>query len=334
MVVLGLSLSLTALLGLRHLRSRRAALWFVVCLVLVALVILPAGAIKPSSGLLYERDSAYNYVQVLREENQVLLKLNEGEGIQSVYEPGQVLSGYVYDYFLLVPYFRSRAGSSTVENVCIIGLAGGTLARQFSDVFGSPAIDGVEIDATVVEAGRRFMGMNLPNLRTSIMDGRSYLLGSHKRYDVVLLDAYNPPYIPFHLTTREFFELVHQHQTEDGVLGINVAHLQGDDALVRIVGATVASVYPSVYVIETQSGLNSVIVASRRPTEWSDVSARLSSLTDTTLSQVAQRAQGRITPFIPGGELLLTDDHAPVEQVVHAMIVRYMAKPVSPEVDQ
>jgi predicted membrane-bound spermidine synthase len=334
MVVLGLSLSVTAVLGLRRLRSKRTGLWLAVCLALLGLVLLPAGSIKPSTGLLYERDSVYNYVQVLREGDQILLKLNEGEGIQSVYEPGQVLSGYVYDYFLLVPYFRSAAGLSPGESVCVIGLAGGTLARQFSDVYGAPAIDGVEIDATVVEAGRRFMSLDLPNLRTTIMDGRSYLTGSHKRYDVVLLDAYNPPYIPFHLTTHEFFELVYRHQTEDGVLGINVAHLQDDDALVRIVGATLASVYPSVYVIETQSELNSVLVASRQQTEWSEVSALLSSLTDGTVAQVARRAEGRVAPFILGGEPVLTDDHAPVEQVVHGMIARYIANPVSSEVDQ
>ena len=333
MVLLGLLLSLTALLGLRHLRSRWTALWLVVCLVLVGLTLLPPGFIKPSSGLLYEGESVYNYVQVLREGNQILLKLNEGEGIQSVYEPGQVLSGYVYDYFLLVPYFRSAVESPPAQTICVIGLAGGTSARLFSEVFGPISIDGVEIDAEVVEASRRFMNSNLPNLRTAIMDGRHYLATSRAQYDMVLLDAYNPPYIPFHLTTREFFELVYQHQSEDGVLGINVAHLENDDALVRMIGATVASIYPSVYVIETQSGLNSVVVASRQPTQWSEVMARLSSVADGAVGQVVKRAEGRIKAYVARGDSILTDDHAPVEQVVHAMIVRYMTNPVSSEVN-
>ena len=133
--------------------------------------------------------------------------------------------------------------------------------------------------------------------------------------------------------TREFFELVYQHQSEDGVLGINVAHLENDDALVRMIGATVASIYPSVYVIETQSGLNSVVVASRQPTQWSEVMARLSSVADGAVGQVVKRAEGRIKAYVARGDSILTDDHAPVEQVVHAMIVRYMTNPVSSEVN-
>lgn len=333
MVTLGLTLVLVALLGEGQRRSRWAMLWLVVCLALAGLALLPFGSIKPSSGLLYESDSLYNYVQVLRDGNQILLKLNEGEGIQSVYEPGELLSGYVYDYFLLVPYFRREPGSLPVETVCLIGLAGGTSARLFTEVFGPVSIDGVEIDATVVQASRRYLGLDLPNLRTTILDGRQYLAGSDRQYDVVLLDAYNPPYIPFHLTTREFFQLVYQHQTHDGVLGINVAQLEDDDALVKAVAATVASVYPSVYVIETQSGLNSVVVASRQATDWSEVSAHLSAVNNVAVRQVAQRAEGRIKPLGSTGGLVLTDDHAPVEQLVHAMLVRYLANPVPSEVN-
>ncbi|HOU23404.1 MAG TPA: fused MFS/spermidine synthase [Anaerolineae bacterium] len=333
MVLLGLLVALVALLGLRRLGSRWAVLWLLVCLALTGLILLPSGSIKPNSGLLYEHESMYNYVQVLREGDQILLKLNEGEGIQSVYEPGQVLSGYVYDYFLLVPYFQSRPESPPGQSVCIVGLAGGTSARLFSEVFGPLPIDGVEIDATVVEAGRRFMDLNLPNLQITIMDGRQYLAATPKRYDVVLLDAYNPPYIPFHLTTREFFALVYEHQTEDGVLGINVAHLENDSTLVRAIAATVGSVYPSVYVIDTQSGLNSVVVASHQKTEWSEVSARLSSLTAAALRQVIQRAEGRIKPFTARRERILTDDQAPVEQLVHAMLARYLSNPVPSEVN-
>lgn len=331
MVILGMSLVLMALLGQRRQHSRWAGVWLVVCLALAGLILLPSGSIKPSSGLLYEHDSLYNYVQVLRDGDQIVLKLNEGEGIQSVYEPGQVLSGYVYDYFLLVPYFRSRSGFPP-ESVCLIGLAGGTTARLFTEVFGPLAIDGVEIDAAVVEASRRYLNLDLPNLRITIMDGRQFLTGNPGRYDVVLLDAYNPPYIPFHLTTHEFFTLVYEHQSEDGVLGINVAHLEADDALVTAVAATVASVYPSIYVIETQSGLNSVVVASRRATDWSELSARLSAVNIAAVKQVVQRSEGRIKPFVPTGEPVLTDDHAPVEQFVHAMLVRYLAYPIPSEV--
>jgi len=333
MAVLALVIVIVSATGLRRACSRWAPLFIGLCLVLVVRMLLPSPPIKSSPGLLYERDSSYNYVQVLQDGDQVVLKLNEGEGIQSVYEPDRVITGYVYDYFLLVPFFRSELWAPPLSSLCLLGLAGGTSARQFSQVFGPIPIDGVEIDPAVVEAGRRFLSLDLPNLDAITADGRAYLAHTTKQYDVVLVDAYSPPYIPFHLTTVEFFRLVHDHQTSDGVLGINVAHLQSDTALVTAVANTVASVYPSVYVVSTQGGQNSVVIASCQPSEWTAIEARLAHSDDTVISDVASRAAGRIRRFIPMAGSVLTDDHAPVERMVHAMIAHYVFDPAVPEVN-
>ena len=324
MLVISLTLLAVATIGLLQSTGRRAALYLLLFVPLLALHSCGQGRIKPTEGLVYETESAYNYIQVLRSGQDLLLKLNEGEGIQSAYRPGQVLTGYVYDYFLLVPFFRSEESSPPLDNLCLIGLAAGTSARQYTAVFGALPMDGVEIDPAIVEVAQRFFDLHLPNLHVAIDDGRHYVAHSGERYDVILIDAYCPPYIPFQLTTTEFFGQVHDHLTPDGVVAINVARTEKDYALVDAVASTLDAVFPRVYVMDTHSNLNSIVVATREDSDLSTVSARLAALTDPVLQDVASRAAGRVWEFSGPYREALTDDHAPVEQIVHGMVARYL----------
>jgi len=321
---ISISLLSIAIVGLLKAAGRRVLVYILLWACILALQFLPLGAIKPSQDMVYETDSAYNYIQVLRQGDELLLKLNEGEGIQSAYSPQRVLSGYVYDYFLLVPFFRRGQYSPPVTSMCLIGLAGGTAARQYSAVFGAISIDGIEIDPAIIHVGQRFFGLNLPNLHIVAQDGRYYLAHSEQHYDVIIVDAYNPPYIPFQLTTVEFFREVRDHLTVDGVVAINVARTETDYALVDAIASTLKAVYPSVYVMDMLGNLNSVIIASRQSTELSIIRQRLSEQSDPLLSDVASRATGRIREFTTPNRKTLSDDHAPVEQIVHAIMVRYI----------
>src|SRR3712207_9241953 len=62
-----------------------------------------------------------------------------------------------------------------------------------------------------------------PNLRAIAADGRPYLELTDERYDVIVVDAYHQPYIPFYLATEEFFELTRDRLTPGGVVALNVA---------------------------------------------------------------------------------------------------------------
>ncbi len=321
--VLSVGLLATALMGLAQAYRQRVLVYLLLLAAIVALQFLPAGAIKPTQGLIHELDSAYNYIQVLREDEALVLKLNEGEGIQSAYRPGQVLTGYVYDYFLLVPFFRSEA-SSPVANLCLIGLAAGTTARQYSAVFGPIPIDGVEIDPAIVHVARQFFDLKLPNLRVIIQDGRYYLANSNQRYDVIAIDAYRPPYIPFQLTTAEFFGQVRDHLTHHGVVAVNVARTETDYALVNAIAGTMKTMYPSVYVVDTLGNLNSIVIATKQPTDLRVIEEQLAALSDPVLRDVVQRASGRVWEFAKPVGTVLSDDHAPVEQIVHAIAARYL----------
>ena len=73
--------------------------------------------------------------------------------------------------------------------------------------------------------------MNEPNLTTHSQDGRFFLATTTNTYDVVVVDAYRPPYIPFHLTTHEFFQQIYDHLEEDGVMAINAGRTSTDYSL-------------------------------------------------------------------------------------------------------
>jgi len=70
-----------------------------------------------------------------------------------------------------------------------------------------------------------------------IEDGRLFLSSCGRRFDFIVLDAYNSDTIPFHLITREMFRAVRDHLADDGILAINyIGRPCGDtvtDSLVR-----------------------------------------------------------------------------------------------------
>ena len=128
----------------------------------------------------------------------------------------------------------------------LIGLAAGTVSELFTDVYGPLSITGVELDPAILEVGERYFDMTQPNLTAIAADGRTWLAGQpdDTRFDLIAVDAYRPPYIPFHLATREFFQLAYDHLTEDGVLAINVGRTANNFSLVDALATTVARGLP------------------------------------------------------------------------------------------
>jgi predicted membrane-bound spermidine synthase len=149
------------------------------------------------------------------------------------------------------------------------------------------------------------------------------------QYDLIAVDAYRPPYIPFHLTTVEFFQLARDRLAEDGVVAVNVGRTTTDYSLVDAIAATMQQVFPSVFVVDLPDGSgplgNSLVVATRRPASLTDFQSNLPRFTGPMLDQVAQQASGlaRVAQPPPGTPTF-TDDRAPVEQVVHALVLRQM----------
>ncbi len=296
-------------------------------LVLVALV-LPLGPLKNIPDLIYEQESLYNYIQVTQlPDGTRELILNEGQAIHSIYypNPNTVLTGWYWDYFLAAPYFNAGFTPQKLHRVGIIGLAAGTIAHQFTRVYGPVSIDGVEIDPSIVDVGRRYFAMNEPNLHVHVQDGRTYLETTEAQYDVVAIDAFQQPYIPFQLTTREFFSTIRSHLSSTGVVALNTAHTTHDYRLVQAFVNTMSKIFPSVYVFDVPGTFNTEIMATVQPTTIRTFRQNLAQFTPSSImGQVASEVSPVVTQGHSDGGMVFTDDRAPIEQITDQLLLSYI----------
>lgn len=301
-----------------------------------------------AGAIIYEDESRYNYIAVRQWGSERHLKLNDGVGIHSVYHPDTVLSLGIWDYFLLAPFFRRCAAAAPEQAACqrqdsllaaptnllIIGLAAGTVSELYTNLYGAIPITGIELDPQIIEVGRRYFGMNQPNLTAIAADGRRWLAQqpATAQWDVIAIDAYRPPYIPFHLTTVEFFRLVRDHLSADGVVAINVGRTATNYQLVDALAATLAQIFPTVYAIDEPGPpatlSNSLLVATVQPLTLAAVRQHFTQAPQQwppEFQAFISAAAGQIRQLSPAATtIVFTDDHAPVEQVVHRIIWDFM----------
>ena len=295
--------------------------WQVLTLVMAALLFVPAGQIKASPGLLFETESTYQYIQIVeRSDGSRALKLNEGVAVHSVWHRDSVLTGGVWDTFLLVPPLLDRPP----ESMLVIGNAGGTVARAFGELYPDVSIDGVEIDPEVSEAARRYMGLeDNPRLEVISADGRPYLELTDRSYDIIVVDAYHQPYIPFQLATKEFFEAVREHLNPGGVVALNVASVPDDERLAEAIGSTVLSVFPQAWSWKPLR-FNELMLGFDRPLEREELLKRVGEA-PAPVAPLEPLFRSGLEP-VEQTERAFTDDRAPVEWVTDQMIVDYIAQ--------
>ncbi len=316
-----------------------------VSLVLLGVTLLVAsfgasGFVRPvddTHSLVYQGESAYNFIQVVQDADSHAyeLLLNEGHAIHSIYYPqeaatNQPLTRGPWDYFVLGPYFTPGARTTSVHDVCFVGLAAGTGARRMTQAFGpNLQIDGVEIDPKIVEVGQRYFAMTEPNLHVIIEDGRYYLKATTKRYDVVAVDAYKQPYIPFQLTTKEFFTEARDHLNPNGTLIVNAGRSATDYRLVEVISQTMRAVYPHVFTIDTQNYTNTMVIGSLDPNATladftRNINAEALVNPNSPVVSVGNAAlqYGKMAE-VPPGPMVFTDDLAPVEDLVDRIILDY-----------
>jgi spermidine synthase len=295
--------------------------WQLATAATAGLLLIPTGTIKASEGLLYETESTYQYVQVLeRSDGSRALRLNEGVAVHSVWHEDSVLTGGVWDTFLLVPPLLDREP----RRMLVVGNAGGTVARAYGELYPDVEIDGVEIDPEVSEAGRRYLGLgDNPNLEVHAADGRPFLELADERWDIVVVDAYHQPYIPFYLATREFFQLVRERLEPGGVMALNVAGVPGDERLSEAIGTSVLAAFPQAWRWPALR-FNELLLAFDRPLEQEELAARVEAAPAEVASLVPLFAAG-VEPVRASGTPL-SDDRAPVEWLTDRMIVDFVAR--------
>jgi spermidine synthase len=270
--------------------------------------------------VIHEAETEYQYARVIEyPDGERTLELNEGQAQHSVYRPDTVLTGDVWDGHLVDGF----AGfDRPPRRVAILGNAAGTTSRAFEKFFPRTRVDGVEIDPELSEIGRKYFDMNNPRLHLYHEDARPFLRRIDASYDQISVDAYRQPYIPFYLTTVEFFESVRDHLADGGVLIVNAGHPEGQDDLEKVLSATIGEVFPHV-VRDPIEDTNTLIVASESPLSGEHLRDNVSRL-PAGLRSTARAAAARMAPALKGGAVY-TDDKAPVEWLIDKSIVDYAA---------
>jgi spermidine synthase len=266
--------------------------------------------VAQASGLLEKRESLYNNIFIFGDGDTVTMTFGQNkryytESSMKLSDPSALTVDYTRFMTLGIVY------PPKVERILEIGLGGGRTVSYLSAALPDTGILAVELDKDVVELARKyFKFQETAKLRTVVSDGRAFLMRDPEKWDVILIDAYRGPFVPFHLLTKEFYTLVKSRLTPGGVV---VQNVEPSTMLFDSAAATLKSVYPSVDLYD--GGGNVVAVGYEEP-----------SLRQAELLQRAAAAQERyktrydLRTLVKDRRVLgqatgkvMTDDFAPVE---------------------
>jgi spermidine synthase len=275
-------------------------------------------------GILFEKNSFYHRIRVAewrspgREVVWALYLDTTIEGAQPK-SSSRVILGY-QQYWELANVLCSR-----MERAVFLGGGAFAMPEALCRAYPDAVVEVVEIDPEVIEVGKRFFKLNQhPELRTYTADARRHLADSPGGYDLIFGDVYNGlRYVPHHLVTREFFEIVRSRLNVDGVYMMNaISALTGDGShLFQSICRTLQEVFDHVFVFASnQDDLDEtqhvILVASQR-----DLSQHISG--EQARGDQAGPVVGRLlSTFVSPGRYhcedapVFTDYYNPVEYII------------------
>lgn len=301
----------------------------------VAVIVLAISCVFGSSdhfafweeGLVYEGESVYNYLQVKENDEQISLSTNVMFGIQSVYQKDGGLTGTFTDYALAAPLMAGQGEKENLD-VLMLGVGAGTYAVQCRQYFDNASVEGVEIDEKITWLAGTFF--HIPqDVPVTNYDGRAFLNVTDKKYDVIFVDAYQDITIPFQMSSVEFFRLVSEHLTEDGVMVVNLNMWEQDSNNINAwLMDTISYVFGHVYIADVPFTTNQELFASHAGRLQERLKDSLSSIKDTQLQDLMRQMSRTLRPYEPGNHIM-TDDKAPVELLGIQVIDDLIQKEVS-----
>lgn len=260
--------------------------------------------------LTLEDESVYNYLQVREDDSKVALSTNVLFGVQSVYIKNDALTGMYYDYALAAPLMLEDPQAP--HHMLILGMGTGTYATQCRRYFDSFEIEGVEIDEKITALAHQYFALD-PEIPVATYDGRAYLAGTDRKYDVIMVDAYQDITIPFQMSTEEFFRMVRSHLNEDGIMIVNMNMTsERENGINAYLQDTISSVFDSVYTVNVARSTNRELFASQNPEIAARFEQNAAAVSDPDLASMMKRVEIGLQRY-EAGNLILTDDKAPVE---------------------
>jgi spermidine synthase len=283
---------------------------------LASCLVVAACPAQDTRNLLESKESLYNNIYVYEQPPYRSMTFGHNRRIytESVYNTGD-------DRDLPVDYTRFMTASlmyaKGVHAILEIGFGGGRTAWYLHRFLPEVQVTSVELDPTVLELAKKYFGIKEePNFHVANRDGRLFLQESKERYDVILIDAYRGPFVPFHLLTKEFYQLVKDHLADGGVVAQNI---EPSTMLFDSAVKTIHSVFPQVDFYRAEGNIVTVAYADERKPEDLAAAAQERDKTFGLRYRLQDMLAERRRVDIDDGKVIdasakvLTDDFAPVE---------------------
>jgi spermidine synthase len=285
-------------------------------------------AVVPVEGLkvVFAEDTRYHRLAVVDDADSRYLRFdNSLQSAMYLDDPFRTRYRYTDFFYLGIAY------NADARNVLFVGLGAGSSEKRMWRDFPDLRVQAVELDPVVVDVAYEYFALPRdPRLQVDVGDGRRFLAGDERRWDVIVIDAFFADAIPAHLVTQEFLGLVRSRLAPGGVVVTNaIGALAGPGSrLFRSIYKTYRTAFPTVLVhpaiLPGDQGddqyRNLIVVAAdkavpqpKQLNERWDAIRRTAPTAPDLRKPILDRRDGAIlTDDVP----VLTDDYAPTDALL------------------
>ncbi len=296
--------------------------------ILALYLLSPQGATRPDA--LYTTDSQYSHITVAestRAGRTERVLIMDGL-IHNRIEPGNpdnLLYEYERIFAALTRHAAARLGPARGLRTLTLGAGGLTFPTYLERHYPQASNRVVEVDPQVIRVARSFFEVAADSrLDLVIADARVHVseTAGSREYDLVYLDAFNSYAVPAHLTTLEFTRAAASLLADGGLLIVNVVDILPEGRFLASYLRTLDEVFPSVAVYAPlafdEGSRSTFVLAAGRGAAPPDL------LADSGGQPIGRALErGRLEALkARSGVVLLTDDHAPVDNLMAPVFLR------------
>ncbi len=292
---------------------------------------------RPDPNVVYEAETPYGHVVVrqrrVRPDQRAFVQDNFTRSEMAVNDATCLVCFHQKVYAELT---RALSGNRKDLSMLVLGAGGYAFPRYLKAVLPDSRVEVVETDPEVMRAARAAFGLEKgADIQTVRMGARCYVdhvlkIGpagnAAKHYDFIYQDTLQGYAVPAELATKEFNDKIAGLLAKEGVYMIHLPDGGRSGRLLGAVANTIRETFPCVYVLTDQTDLSAasdtaVVVAAQRQLDLQTILAgrsqhlRLCLLDDAQVDALKEHC----------GHVLLTDDYAPVENLVAPVVKRSAA---------
>jgi spermidine synthase len=321
-VLVCLSLVVVPLIRLQRLSPARAVATVSVFLGLINMVWTPIAWAKT----ILQKDTFYHRIRIEEDDEARYMYFDRTlQSAMNLKDPTALR--LIYSRYTSLGFtFRPDA-----KKMLLIGLGGGSIPKKLNKEFPNLEIDAVELDPEVIKMAKdHFQVKESKNLRLYAQDGRLFLTRTQNQYDIIMLDAYFTDAMPFHLATKQFFELAQKKLTPNGIIVANlISAVTGPSGkIARSFVRTQRQVFPQTYVFAARrpdnvstDTIQNVIVVTTRDTQRIDIKEIVKRAAGLNKGLFPEPVQDIAVAYfdkpLPEDVPILTDDYAPTDNLLN-----------------